>query len=90
MQGMRSFYVVKCDERGLDLMEFLSNEAIFQLASDRGFVVWQHKGLNLLIAAYKIANTAAYLQATGRLRMKFEARDAIVLPPDIAEALLGE
>ena len=91
---MRSFYVVKCDFERLAVTDYLTTEDMKRLAADRGFIVWIHKGLSLLIPAFRVRNMAEFMRHEASLinpkgGYAFVPTDTIRLTPEFAEAITG-
>ena len=61
-------------------------------------ILWTYRGLSMLIPAARIANMASMVEAIGKIDSKktcppqfiFTTEDAIILPENIADALLGD
>ena len=91
---MRSFYVVKCDEDRLAILEHLSSEDFHRLANAGGFIVWDYCGLKLLIPAFRVRNMVEFMQQQDKFLAAagvfcFTQVAAIRLTPELAEAITG-
>ena len=94
----KTIYTIKHDTNTLPILEYLDTRELTALAISGGVILWVYRGMSMLIPAARIANKVRHLEMVDKagskklLRPKivFTTEDAIMLPREIANALLGD
>ena len=80
-------------------MKYLNNRELIALAISGGVILWIYRGMSMLIPAARIKNLANLVEDVNKWagsktykmpKFGFTMNDAIMLPREIANALLGD
>jgi hypothetical protein len=97
MMLQRTVLVINNDKSVLQVLDFMEPLDFITLGIGGGTIVWIYKGLSMLIPAARIQNMVRILEAekhnngkTKIVAIQFRSDEAIKLPQQIANALLGD
>lgn len=89
--------LVRCDKSTLSVMDHMEPLDFVRLAVGGGSIMWIYKGLSMLIPAARVQNMVRMLESeehnngkTNPIAVQFRSDEAIKLPQQIANALLGD
>ena len=93
----KTICIVYCDKTTLPILDYIDSRSFTTLALSKGIILWNHKGLGMLIPPERIANTARVMEAFNKQdfnkvkwpKIEFTFDDTIKLPSKIAMVLLG-
>ena len=94
----KTIYIIKHDTNTLPILKYLDSRELTALAISGGVILWIYRGMSMLIPAARIANTVRIIEdvlknftkKTMTTKIEFTTEDAIMLPREIANALLGD
>ncbi|KKL59043.1 hypothetical protein LCGC14_2219320 [marine sediment metagenome] len=94
----KTIYIIKHDTNTLPILKYLDSRELTALAISGGVILWVYRGMSMLIPAARIANTVRIMEdvlknftkKTMTAKIEFTTEDAIMLPREIANALLGD
>ena len=94
----KTIYIIKHDTNTLPILKYLDSRELTALAISGGVILWTYRGMSMLIPAARIANTVHIMEdvlknftkKTMTAKIEFTTEDAIMLPREIANALLGD
>jgi len=94
----KTICVIQHNNNKLAILKFMDPANLMALALSGGAIVWVYRGMAMLIPAARIANMASMVEAVGKIDSKkscfpqfmFTVEDVIILPKEIANALLSE
>jgi hypothetical protein len=96
-QTQKVMHVIRHDEATLPVLKHMSPHDFMALAISGGVIIWIYKGLSMLVPTARIQNMLRLMEAeehnegkTNSLAMQFRSDEAIKLPQQIANALLGD
>ncbi len=93
-------YTIKHDTNTLPILKYLDRRELAALAISEGVILWVYRGMSMLISSASIVNKVSHIEMMDKARMNskkslspkfvFTIEDAIMLPKEIANALLGD
>ena len=94
----KTISIIKHNKNTLPILDYIDARNFIALSLSGGVILWVYRGMSMLIPAARIANMAATIEAIDKLnsnktcspKFVFTTDDAIILPKNIAAALLGE
>ncbi len=94
--NQKTITIIRHDKQSLPILEHMSKAEFVSLAISGGLILWNYKGLALLIPSTSIMNMARLVEALNKRdsvvnkapKFVFTSADAIVLPEKIKEAML--
>lgn len=94
----KTICIIKCDKLRLPILDYIDSRSFTALALMKSVIVWDYKGLAMLIPPERIANKVREMECAEKLttqRTKFSppaftANDTIHLPSQIGKALVGD
>jgi hypothetical protein len=96
-QTHKVMHIVRHDETTLPILKHMTAHDFMSIAISEGVIIWIYKGLSMLVPAARIQNMLRLMEAeehnegkTDSLAMQFRSDEAIKLPQQIANALLGD
>ena len=92
----KTMTIIRHDEPTLPILDYMSAQDFMALALSDGVIIWDYKGLAMLIPTVCIKNMARMVEIQDRQgvtlnkkpKLVFHAHDAVKLPALIREALL--
>ena len=96
----KTIYIIKHDTNTLPILKYLDRRELAALAISEGVILWVYRGMSMLVPSARIANKVSHIEMMDKARMNskkslspkfvFTIEDAIMLPKEIANALLGD
>ncbi len=94
----KTISIIKHNKNTLPILDYIDNRNFLALSLSGGIILWVYQGMAMLIPAARIRNMAGTMEAMDKLgkqkttkpKFIFTSDDAIMLPKNIAAALLGD
>ena len=94
----KMIYIIRHDANTLPILKYLDSRELTALSISGGVILWVYRGMSMLIPAARIANKVRHIEMMDKAGSKkllhpkfvFTIEEAVMLPKNIANALLGD
>lgn len=94
----KTICVIHHNKKTLPILDYVDLRDLIAMSLSASVILWVYEGMVMLIPAARVANMANFYECYDKVESKksttpvqtFNMGDAIILPKQIAEALLGD